>query len=106
MVAMFGDSEPPASSLRAGNERVVRIMSECFGQNFDRHIAPELGVMRLIDFTHAARADLRKDFVGAETCASGERHHFFPRELSASALQTSSVLPRFASELPALAQWA
>ena len=54
------------------------IVRERFRQNFDGHVAPELGVVRLIHLSHAARANLRDDFVGAEICASSERHHFFP----------------------------
>ena len=41
-------------------------MRESFRQDFDGHIAPELGVVRLIDFSHPACANLRDDFVGAE----------------------------------------
>ena len=53
-------------------------MRKRFRQNFDGHVAPELGVVRLIHFSHAARANRREDFVGAEMCASGERHFFNP----------------------------
>ena len=54
------------------------IVRERFRQDFDGHVAPELGVVRLIHFAHAARANLRDDFVGAETCASGDTHFFNP----------------------------
>ena len=50
------------------------IVRKRFRQNFDGHVAPELGVMRLIHFSHSARANLRDDFVGAEFCARGNRH--------------------------------
>ena len=39
------------------------IVRERFRQNFDGYVAPELGVVRLIHFAHAARANLRDDFV-------------------------------------------
>jgi hypothetical protein len=54
------------------------IVRECFGQDFDRHVAPKLGVVRLVHFSHAARTDLRSDFIRAEFCAYRECHHFFP----------------------------
>ena len=43
----------------------LAIMRHCFRQDFDGHVAPELGVLRLIHLAHAARANLRADFVGA-----------------------------------------
>ena len=49
------------------------IMRDRFRQNFDGHVAPELGVMRLIHLAHAARANLRADFVETEFCARGDR---------------------------------
>src|ERR1700692_3191987 len=54
------------------------IVCEGSRQNFDGYVAPEFRVVRLIHFAHAARADLREDFVGGEFCASSESHHFFP----------------------------
>src|SRR6266699_3353595 len=54
------------------------IVRESFRQDFDGHVAPELGVMRLIHLSHPARANLRDDFVRAETRTIGERHNFFP----------------------------
>src|ERR1700693_2634643 len=49
-------------------------MRKRFGQDFDGHVAPELGVVRLIHLAHSARANLREDFVGAEFGARGDRH--------------------------------
>ena len=46
-------------------------MRERFGQNLDRYVAPELGVVRLIHLAHAASTDLREDFVRAEFGACG-----------------------------------
>jgi hypothetical protein len=40
-------------------------MRELFGENFDRYITPEFSVTGLVDFAHAACADLREEFVGA-----------------------------------------
>jgi hypothetical protein len=34
--------------------------------------------MGLVNFSHAARTNLRTDFIGAETCASADGHCFFP----------------------------
>ena len=42
--------------------------------NFDRHDAIQARVVGLVHLSHAARADWRKDFVGAEFVACGERH--------------------------------
>ena len=36
------------------------------------------GTLRRSSSQKFSRANLREDFVGAELCASGERHHFFP----------------------------
>ena len=54
------------------------IMREGFRQDFDGHVAPELGVVRLIDLAHPARADWCEDFVGAEMGASRDGHFFSP----------------------------
>src|ERR1700693_2857666 len=50
------------------------VVCERFGQNFNGHVAPELGVVRLIDLTHTPSAYLREDAVRAEFCACGKRH--------------------------------
>ena len=42
--------------------------------NFDRDIAIQPGIMRAIHLAHAALADGRKDFVGAEFVADRKRH--------------------------------
>ena len=47
------------------------IVCERFRQNFDGHVAPELGVVGLIHLAHAARTNVREDFVGAEFSACG-----------------------------------
>ena len=54
------------------------IMRESFRQDFDGHIAPELGVVRLVDFAHPACANLRHNFVGTELSARRNCHFFIP----------------------------
>lgn len=53
-------------------------MRNGFGQHFDRDVAPELGVMCLINLAHSSCANLRKQFVAAETCHGAKGHYFFP----------------------------
>src|SRR3979409_1266925 len=50
------------------------IVREGFGQNFYGHVAPELGVVRLVHFSHAARAQRRDDLVGTEFRAIRQGH--------------------------------
>jgi hypothetical protein len=52
----------------------IRIEGERRGQDLDGHVAPELGVVRLIDLAHPARSDGGEDFVGAEFCAGSQGH--------------------------------
>ena len=52
----------------------LRIGGERRGQDLDRDDAIEAGIARLVDFAHAAGADLRDDLVVAQTVSSGERH--------------------------------
>ena len=42
------------------------------GQNLERDGPGEPGIVRFVDFTHAARSDVRDDFVGTETGAGAE----------------------------------
>src|ERR1700676_2248683 len=63
-------------ALKSGES--LGIMRESFRQDLDGHVAPELGVVRLIHFTHPARADWCEDFVRAEMCANREGHFFSP----------------------------
>jgi hypothetical protein len=46
-------------------------MCKRFRQNFDRYVAPEIAVVRLIDFAHSACADSGEHFVCAEFGTSG-----------------------------------
>ena len=50
------------------------IGGECVGQDLDRDDAIEPRVARLVDLAHAAGADEREDFVGAEAGAGGQSH--------------------------------
>src|SRR5215470_5851866 len=54
------------------------IVRKRFGENLDRYITPEFCVVGLADFAHAAGANLREEFVRAETCAGADGHYFFP----------------------------
>jgi hypothetical protein len=48
------------------------VVHDRVGQHLQRYVTIEVGVAGAIDLTHAARADERKDFVGAETVAGSE----------------------------------
>jgi hypothetical protein len=50
------------------------IIRKRFRQDFDRYVASKLGVVRLINFAHAARANQCDNLVGSEFCARGDRH--------------------------------
>ena len=55
------------------------IVREGFRQDLDGDVTPELGVVRLINLSHTARANLCKQFVRAQTAASANRHLPFSR---------------------------
>ena len=50
------------------------VTRDIIGQNFDRDVSTELGVVRAIDFTHATLADGLDDFVGTESGSCSECH--------------------------------
>src|ERR1700731_1923201 len=75
-IGMVQCSQHSRFALKTGQP--IGIVYECRGKDFDGHMAPELGVVRLVHFPHSACANLRDDFIRAETCASSESHHFFP----------------------------
>ncbi len=52
----------------------IRVPGQSFGEHLDGYQPIQLGVTRFVNLTHAARADGRNNFVGAESIASGERH--------------------------------
>ena len=68
MVVLGGDrclDTPPEPTTAA-------IARDRLGKYFDRHIATEVGVRRLIHLTHAAFADLGSDLIRAEAGAEGQ----------------------------------
>jgi len=50
------------------------VLRESSGQDLDRDIAPELGVLRAIDLAHATRADGGGDLEGAKADAGRQSH--------------------------------
>ena len=56
---------------------IVGILREGGGEDFEGHVAVELGVAGPVDFAHAASAEGSGDFVGAESGAGGEGHEGF-----------------------------
>ena len=54
---------------RDGSRFALEAFTELRGGNFDRHVAIQARVVGAIHLAHAARADGRKDFVGAEFVA-------------------------------------
>jgi hypothetical protein len=63
-VGMIPRSEHFRFALKSGEP--LRIVRERFGQNFDGHIAPELRVVRLVDFAHSAGTNGGGDFIRSE----------------------------------------
>ncbi len=55
----------------------VRILSEGLRQHFQRHVALQLGVAGAVHLAHAARADGREDFIGAESVTYREGHGYW-----------------------------
>ena len=54
--------------------QVVGVIGQRGRQDFDGHVAVELGVARAVDLAHPASAQRREDFVRAESVARSERH--------------------------------
>jgi hypothetical protein len=52
----------------------IRIARERIGHNLSRDVPIQLGIAGAVDLSHAARADEREDFVGAEASAGREGH--------------------------------
>ena len=50
------------------------VVGERLGQDFDRDVAAELGVVRAVDLAHATRADGSEDFVGSQLSPRGKSH--------------------------------
>ena len=75
MPAMFGcDERREQLGLALEAREPLGILRELGGQRLDGDVAAEARVARAIDLAHAARAERRDDFVGAESGAGGEWH--------------------------------
>ena len=84
-----------------------RIVSEEVREDFQGHIAPELGIVRTVHLPHAALANLGSDFVRAERGAglqghSASHHHFF-RALRRMGPNTIRAMIRMTSNSPIMA---
>src|SRR2546422_11471096 len=64
------------SSLRFLLEAMHSVVMSCniSGQNLQRDFTIELCILRQIHFAHSAFANLRADFVAAESYTGGKRH--------------------------------
>ena len=81
--------------------QAVSFAGERCRKNFEGHIASQAGIRRAINFSHAACANQRLDFVRTEFSARGERHaarNYSPRrnfagmgEIRALGRQTTSI---------------
>ena len=60
----------------------VGFVGEGFRKNLDGHIAAELGVVRLIDLAHPARANGASNLVLAECGARFQGHSLQPKSLT------------------------
>ena len=80
-----------ATSLRLALEpgQPFRIGGHGFGQNLDRHFAPEFRILRPVHFSHPACTQRREDLVGSEAGAGSEAQEF-------SCGRDSTVATRFA----------
>src|SRR5437660_2373185 len=58
--------EPPQS---------IGVCGKICRKNFDRHVALKLWIVSAVDFAHAARADLRADFIAAKLGALRDCHY-------------------------------
>ena len=61
----------PATRCKVG---IKSVPAADLGANLDGYVAAEFRVPRLVDFTHSARANLREEFVGTETCTRADAH--------------------------------
>src|SRR6185369_12405897 len=51
-----------------------RVVGQVRGEHLDRDVAPEAGVLRPVDLSHAPRADRGDDLVGSEARSGGKCH--------------------------------
>ncbi len=59
-------------TLKAG--KAIRIVGECLGEDFQRHVPIQLGITSAIHLAHTALADLGGDGIRAEGGAGSEWH--------------------------------
>jgi hypothetical protein len=71
-VRMIQLGERSGLALEAGEP--LRVLRQRCWQHLERDVAIQLGVAGAIHLAHSARANLRGDFVRAETCGGSERH--------------------------------
>ena len=69
----------------------VGVGGERDGQDLDRHVTTQPRIARAIDLAHAAGADDRDDFIGAEPLAGGEGHYRFLTRSAAKPGRYASV---------------
>src|SRR5947209_12112740 len=64
------------SRLRLLYKTTHAVLIDCKlgGQNLQSHFAVELSVVRQVNLAHPALAQLRADFVAAQSCSCGNRH--------------------------------
>ena len=65
---------PPVFRLPVGSVQPLRLPRELFRQDLDRHVALELGIASAVNLAHASFPDKRRDLIGPEFLANGERH--------------------------------
>ena len=90
--------------LRFANEPLhpITVRSHLGGQNLQRNFAIQLCILRQVNFAHSAFADLRADFVTAESCARGQTmvghpHFSFSYSFFASIRMDTSASASFQS---------
>ena len=72
---MFGWFSAAAARASCSNRwRRSASAENAIGQDLDRDVATQPRVARAVDVAHAARANQRDDFIGAEPRAGGEGH--------------------------------
>jgi len=72
MLGWFSEASNCASRLKRAMRSAFRANTS--GRTFQRHVAVQLRVPRAIDFSHAARAERRENFVWSEPGSGTERH--------------------------------
>ena len=70
------DTFPDQFRFLDGAEQAVRIVGYVCRKNLQRHFAVQLRILGQIHVTHTARANLRADFVAAQSCAGRQGVHW------------------------------